>query len=260
VDSDGTRRGVSAVDDLDLILDTDLQARVGRTISSVTGTSLARYITLSQPTWKGFILAFQATVRELKSVGKFKNIDRRSIFARLRVAYMGIVHQSLSIDLVAASLRQREFATKITSAECSGMDSPFALFKATTRYHKFMLLMNRGSKKSFLVPTLDIDLCWHTHQLFPCSYREWCLEHLHRAVNHDDTVGKGDLSQGMRATSLAWLEAYREPYTTDDLRKGYFSPGRKVAGIICPPYGLHMLNKGRKLDKARTGSASRCFG
>lgn len=259
VDSDGTRRGPSAANDLDLILDTDMRARFGRMTSPLTGTSLARYIKLSQPTWKGFITAFRTTIRELKSLGKFKNIERRNIFARLRVAYMGIVHHSLSIDLVAASLRQREFATKITNAECSGMDSPFALFKATTRYHKFMLLMSRGSKNRFLVPTLDIDLCWHTHQLFPSSYREWCLQHLKRVVNHDDTIGKGDLSQGLRDTSLAWLEAYREPYTTDDLRKEYFSTARKVAGIIFPPYGLHMLSKGKKLDKARTGSASRCI-
>lgn len=256
VDSDGTRRGPLAANDLSVILDTDMRAHVGRSISPLSGTSLARYITLSQPTWKGFINAFRSSIRELKSVGKFKDIERRNIFARLRVAYMGIVHHSLSIDLVAASLRQREFATKITNAECAGMDSPFALFKATTRYHKFMLLMNRDSKKPFLVPTMDIDLCWHTHQLFPRSYREWCLQHLQRAVNHDDTIGKGDLSQGLRNTSLAWLEAYREPYTTDDLRKGYFTSGRKVAGILCPPYGLHMLSKGKKLDKARTGSGS----
>jgi hypothetical protein len=168
---------------------------------------------------------------------------------------MGLVYRDLSIDLVAAALRQREFAKKITSTECAGMDSPFALFKATTRYHKFMLLMKRqGKKHENLVPTLDIDLCWHTHQLFPRPYREWCLEHLGRAVNHDDTIGTASLSQGLRQTSLAWLGAYREAYTTDDLKKSYYSTGRKVAGIIFPPYGLHMLSVGRKLEQARTGT------
>lgn len=254
VDSDGSRRIAGAAGDLQMILDKNMRVDPGRT--PLTGTSLSRYVTVSQPNWKGFIHAFGITIDQLKSVRKFRLIQRRTIFAQLRVAYMGLVHQCLSIDLVAASLRQREFATKITSQECSGMDSPFALFKASMRYHKFMLLIGRSSKKSILVPTLDIDLCWHTHQLFPPSYREWCWEHLKRPVNHDDTIGKGDLSQGLRDTSLAWLEAYREPYTTDELQKGYITTGKKVAGIIFPPYGLHLLYQKRQLDKARTGSAS----
>ena len=104
-----------------------------------------------------------------------------------------------------------------------------------------------------LVPTLDIDLCWHTHQLSPGPYRDWCMEHLGRGINHDDTLGKGSLEAGLRETSLAWFEAYREGYTTDNLRKEYFSTKRKVAGVLFPPYGLHMLNKGNKLNKARTG-------
>ena len=245
--SDGTVRGDEAVIDLDVVLNTTVDARTGRQ------TALRVYLSDNRPTWQGFIKTFQATIRELKAAQKFRQVNKRNIFARLRVAYMGIVHHSLSIDLVAASLRQREFATKITSVECAGMDSPFALYKATTRYHKFMLLMNRGAKNRFLVPTMDIDLCWHTHQLFSRPYREWCLEHLHRAINHDDTIGTGDLGSGLRTTSLAWLAAYREPYTTDDLRKGYITTERKVAGILFPPYGLHLWNKGRKLDKARTG-------
>jgi Glycine-rich domain-containing protein-like len=251
-------------------------------VGLVVGTPLAGYTRISNEdlTWKNFFDAFRETLTELKAEGKFKDISNRNIFARLRAAYMGIVWRDLSIDLVAASLRQREFARKITGEECQGMDSPFALYKATTRYHKFLLLLKRSQpsneknpmrrkKMSFfkamseqpsstrvpkhLVPTLDIDLCWHTHQLFPRAYREWCLEHLGRAVNHDDTIGKESLDHGLRSTSLAWLEAYREPYTSDDVRKAYLTPARKVAGVLFPPYGLHLLNKERKLKQAQLG-------
>jgi hypothetical protein len=166
---------------------------------------------------------------------------------------MGLLWTDFSIDLVAASLRQREFAKKITSEECRNLDSPFALYKANTRYHRFLLLLTRRSKTNF-VPTLDIDLCWHTHQLFPQAYRGWCLEHLGKAINHDDTIGKGDLNVGLRETSLAWYDAYKESYTTDDLRQGYFSTGRKIAGALFPPYGIYMLRKGKKLDRARLGN------
>ena len=222
-----------------------------------TPTNLAIYIKTDNPSWEGFIPSFRKTAIELRSVRLMRALSRTNIFASIRSGYMGILWQDLSIDLVAASLRQREFAKRITGSECSGIDTPFALFKANTRYHKFLLLMNRktASKKNInLVPTLDIDLCWHTHQLVPVPYRNWCIEHLGTAINHDDTIGRGDLNIGLRETSLAWYDTYREPYTTDDLRQTYFSTGRKVTGVLFPPYGLYMLRKGQKLNQARLGT------
>src|SRR5208282_4887806 len=174
-----------------------------------TPTNLAIYIKTDNPSWEGFIPSFRKTAIELRSVRLMRALSRTNIFASIRSGYMGILWQDLSIDLVAASLRQREFAKRITGSECSGIDTPFALFKANTRYHKFLLLMNRktASKKNInLVPTLDIDLCWHTHQLVPVPYRNWCIEHLGTAINHDDTIGRGDLNIGLRETSLAWYD------------------------------------------------------
>ena len=222
-----------------------------------TKTSLATYIAAEDPTWQGIVNSFRKTQQELKSAQLLRMLSRRSIFNAIRVGYMGILWRDLSIDLVAAALRQREFAKKITGEECHGLDTPFALFKANTRYHKFLLLMNRktASKRRYpnLVPTLDIDLCWHTHQLSPVPYRAWCMEHLGTAINHDDTIGRGDLDVGLRETSLAWYNAYRESYTTDDLRQSYMTTNRKIAGALFPPYGLYMLNKGKRLNQARLG-------
>jgi len=93
--------------------------------------------------WNGFFNAFRLTVGELKAHMKWKYIHCRNIFARLRVAYQGLIWRDLSIDLVAAALRQRGFADKITGEDCNGIDSPMALVHAITRYHKFMLLLKR---------------------------------------------------------------------------------------------------------------------
>lgn len=219
---------------------------------------LKSYITKADPTWKDFVSVFIETNKGLKSGFLLKNLSRRHLFPSIRSAYMGIVWRELSIDLVAAALRQREFTKKIVGPQCAGFDSPSALYKANTRYHKFLLLIrpNSSNKKAakHFVPTLDIDLCWHTHQLFPVSYRAWCIEHIGTAINHDDTVGSGDLNVGLRNTSLAWCQKYREPYTTDDLRGAYFSKGRKIVGTLFPPYGLYMLRKGQKLKHARMGT------
>jgi hypothetical protein len=217
---------------------------------------LSLYVASAQNVcWKDIIHSMKKTTSELKGARIMRLLSRPSFFESLRIAYMGIVWRDLSIDLVAAALRQREFSKKIISEDCIGIDTPFALFKATTRYHKFLLLMrrkNNGDKKKVaLVPTLDIDLCWHTHQLYAVSYRQWCIEHLGVAINHDDTVAKEVLNSGLRETSLEWYEAYRESYSTDDLRQTYFSKGRTMAGVLFPPYGLFMRKKGQKLNQAQ---------
>jgi hypothetical protein len=162
--------------------------------------------------------------------------------------------KSFSLDLVAASLRQREFTNRIIH-ECNGINSPQDLQKAISRYHKFLRLMGKKNKitgkHTPLVPTLDVDLAWHTHQLFPHSYSEYCLQYVGRAINHDDTFEENVIGHGLRETSLAWLKEYDEPYTTKDLRKGYFTTKRKVIGVMFPPYGILMLRTGKKLMRAR---------
>lgn len=166
------------------------------------------------------------------------------------------ISKSFSLDLVAASIRQREFTNRIIH-ECHSIDSPAELQNAISRYHKFLRLMCKKSKiagkHTPLVPTLDVDLAWHTHQLFPHSYRDYCLAFVGRPINHDDTVEKNVIEGGLRKTSLAWLKEYNEPYTTKDLRKTYFTAKRKVVGVIFPPYGIVMWRTGKKLMRARMG-------
>ncbi|KAF8658887.1 hypothetical protein AX16_001961 [Volvariella volvacea WC 439] len=50
---------------------------------------------------------------------------------------------------------------------------------AIARYHAFLDLM-WSSPASFFVPTLDIDLAWHTHQLMSPKYESDCMEHVGR--------------------------------------------------------------------------------
>lgn len=158
-----------------------------------------------------------------------------------------VVWKDLSLDLVAASLRQRTFAEKITRL-MRGVGLASALTQGITRYQSFMLLMTRTSS---LVPTLDIDLCWHTHQLYLGSYQRWCIHHIGRVIDHDDTIGKAGENQGLRKTSLVWFQAYHKGYASNDLRNEYFSRARRVAGVLFLPYGLYVIWKGYKLNQTR---------
>lgn len=164
-----------------------------------------------------------------------------------------IVWQGLSVDLVRASLIQRMFATRITGREGRDLRLPFALHRATIRYHKFILLMDPSSpsRGKVLVPTLDIDLCWHTHQLSAPDYRRWCIEHAGGPVDHNDTITTLSLAAGIHYTSLSWLAAYHEAYTTTNMRLQYLTLSRIIVGVLFPPYGIYMLWRAYKLNKAR---------
>ena len=197
--------------------------------------------------WVEIERVFEATSRD---ISKRAGPRGHQIFNTIRLAYMGNVWSDLSVDLVAAATRQREFAIKITSFECNELDTPVGLKNACIRYHRFLRLLNSGQPE-MRVPTLDIDLCWHTHQLVPFRYREWCVENLGRAIDHDDTIADGDLKAALRETSLAWLTAYGEPYTTEDLRKDYITAEKTLGGILFPPYGIYVWNKAKKLKQTR---------
>ncbi|KAK6981762.1 hypothetical protein R3P38DRAFT_3113380 [Favolaschia claudopus] len=75
-----------------------------------------------------------------------------------------------SVELIGAVLRQGSFVTKMHNFQWTRpaffdkFEEQIALHHIIARYHAFMELMS-SSPGTFLVPTLDIDLAWHTHQL-----------------------------------------------------------------------------------------------
>ncbi|KAE8152477.1 hypothetical protein BDV25DRAFT_150934 [Aspergillus avenaceus] len=61
--------------------------------------------------------------------------------------------------------------------------------RAIGRYEKFLQLF-QDYPHATLVPTLDIDLIWHTHLCDPEQYRACFLQKVGRVVDHDDKIGK----------------------------------------------------------------------
>ncbi|PLB45996.1 hypothetical protein P170DRAFT_439690 [Aspergillus steynii IBT 23096] len=85
------------------------------------------------------------------------------------------------------------------------------LGRGIERYEKFLQLLKLYPKKS-LVPTLDVDLVWHTHQCSAGRYREAMLERVGRFVNHDDRVGKGVVRNGMQYTAEVFGLRFGQKY------------------------------------------------
>lgn len=85
------------------------------------------------------------------------------------------------------------------------------------RYKQFLYL-ERVKTKAFLVPCYDIDLLWHTHQLFPTIYWKDTERILGKVLNHDDSTT--DRSPGSKLnisysnTCKFWTETFGEHYHT----------------------------------------------
>jgi hypothetical protein len=63
------------------------------------------------------------------------------------------------------------------------------------------------------VPTLDVDLAWHTHQLNPSVYLQYTVAQTKTFIDHDDKVAETKLTDGFARTSKIYQTLYKEPYS-----------------------------------------------
>ncbi|KAF8511640.1 hypothetical protein BU17DRAFT_97089 [Hysterangium stoloniferum] len=137
---------------------------------------------------------------------------------RLAAAYSNSGPGLASIDLVGAVLRQGGFIDKMVGlgwTEPNRFDHPLdsaPLVRSVARYHAFLDLMQEKST-TFFVPTLDIDLSWHSHQLKSSKYREDTQSCIGRTPNHDDNIEAQILSTAYDITAKEWRNRFGVPYS-----------------------------------------------
>ncbi|XP_074308930.1 glycine-rich domain-containing protein 2-like [Silene latifolia] len=131
-------------------------------------------------------------------------------------------------DLLAAVKRQMSFTYQ--------MSRPYAtddlyLQEAVRRYKGFLHMIRTNDQKNrhcFCVPTYDIDLIWHTHQLHPDSYYKDLTEAVGRVCHHNDNVSDRSpgnvLQTGFSEFTKLWEEAYGKSYSTAGTRNRGDSP------------------------------------
>ncbi|GAA5856574.1 hypothetical protein JCM8547_005871 [Rhodosporidiobolus lusitaniae] len=124
--------------------------------------------------------------------------------------------EPFSLDLASAVLRQGTFIDKMHGLGWldSGrfQENDPTLHRCVARYHAFMDL-RAARELQYHVPTLDIDLAWHTH-LLSHEYRSDCLRHFRCFLDHDDKIEEGELAGGFEATAEMWELRFGAPYTT----------------------------------------------
>ncbi|KAG8892279.1 hypothetical protein FRC01_014253 [Tulasnella sp. 417] len=106
-------------------------------------------------------------------------------------------------DLEAAVQRQASFIDKVARLGWGEKATDEFFTSCIHRYGCFLDLMKTGTVHS-LVPTLDIDLAWHTHQLRGSRYCKETKEILGHVLNHDDSIPETQLSKSFDETNAAW--------------------------------------------------------
>ncbi|CAH1421329.1 unnamed protein product [Lactuca virosa] len=126
--------------------------------------------------------------------------------------YNGETQSFSKYDFVLAVERQSPFFYQVSRPH---FKKDLFLQEAVARYKGFLHLIRRNRERSlkrFCVPTYDVDLIWHTHQLHPLSYCKDMVELLGKILEHDDTDqnrSKGQkLDTGFSDTTKQWEETF----------------------------------------------------
>lgn len=126
------------------------------------------------------------------------------------------------------------------------MNNDLFLEGALARYRGFLHLIKRNMEKSlkrFCVPTYDIDLIWHSHQLNPVFYGKDLNELLGKILEHGDT--DSDRTKGMKLdvwfsrTTKQWEDTFGTRYW----RAGAMYRGSAPSPITDIPLSPNMISK-----------------
>jgi len=137
--------------------------------------------------------------------------DQVSFLRDCKIAIDG--RQQLLWELENAVLRQFAFVEKM--GKHAWLRSPAlegTLRRAVERYEKYLGLFKMYPKRMF-VPTADIDLVWHTHLCSPPRYQIAVSRLAGRFINHDDTISKETLDDGLETTTNLFRIRFGEEYS-----------------------------------------------
>ncbi|CAL4982992.1 unnamed protein product [Urochloa decumbens] len=138
--------------------------------------------------------------------------------------------EGISYDLVSAVKRQSSFYYQVGTPT---MHDKRFLVEALARYKGFLYLIKMNQEKGlqrFRVPTYDVDLMWHTHQLHPVTYCKDMLKLLGKVLEHDDT--DADRSEGKKL-DVGFTETTEQFESTFGVR--YWKAGCMYRGNMPSP-------------------------
>ncbi|KAI0015495.1 hypothetical protein F4780DRAFT_773515 [Xylariomycetidae sp. FL0641] len=142
-----------------------------------------------------------------------------------------------ALDLSGAVFRQGIFVEKMYKIDW--LRSPVArdtMARLITKYERFTKLMALHPTH-VVVPTLDVDLAWHTHQLSPQQYYAHMYRKTSRFIDHDDKIDEDKLSNAFEWTSKAYQSEFGEVYSEctcwycEAVRASHVTSTAKILGL-----------------------------
>lgn len=115
-------------------------------------------------------------------------------------------------DLVTCIKRQEVFIDKMV--ELNWLMSPCikeTVLESIQRYIRFFSLIKDSNHG--VVPTLDIDLIWHTHQLFQNKYFKYYRKISGSIVDHNDKIEVNRLDTSFAKTCKLYKEKFKQDYS-----------------------------------------------
>lgn len=118
-----------------------------------------------------------------------------------------------ALELGGAVIRQNVFVDKMYGLDW--LHSPAAketMSRLLVKYERFVQIM-AAYPLHVAVPTLDVDLGWHTHQLSPKSYYDYTNLKCKKFIDHDDKMDEDALNTGFEWTSKTYQKLFQGVYS-----------------------------------------------
>lgn len=165
--------------------------------------------------------------------------------------YISYIYIILFFDLLIHWAKLYAFSLLFCQVSRPHVNNDVFLKEAVDRYKGFLYLIKRNKERSircFCVPTYDIDLIWHTHQLHPVSYCKDLDEVLGKILEHDDmdsdrSKGK-KLDTGFSGTTKQWEGTFGTRYW----KAGAMYRGSEPSPVTNVPFMPHISRKDAPLE------------
>ncbi|KUJ24676.1 uncharacterized protein LY89DRAFT_605468 [Mollisia scopiformis] len=141
-----------------------------------------------------------------------------------------------ALELGGAVIRQSVFVDKMYQIDW--LHSPAArqtMDRLLQKYSRFIHIIATYPSNT-AVPTLDVDLGWHTHQLSTKSYFDYTMVKCKKYIDHDDKMDEDALSSGFEWTSKTYEKLFNEVYSEctcwycEAIRSKHISRSNKIFG------------------------------
>ncbi|OMP01665.1 hypothetical protein COLO4_11678 [Corchorus olitorius] len=146
-------------------------------------------------------------------------------------------------DLISAVKRQSPFFYQVDRAH---MNNDIFIEGAVARYKGFLHLIKRNKEKSikrFCVPTYDIDLIWHTHQLHPVAYCKDLNKAVGKILEHDDTDSDRTKGKKLDVGFIGTTKQYEQTFGLRYWKAGAMYKGSSPSPLTAVPCIPDILSK-----------------